>query len=276
MKLNRYATLRIAAEMQTSSTELFASPTQVTDGGFMVCTSGNCTVRINSKTYEVVKWDLVVVSPYTYVQILHTSEDFDCSIIAASIDFFSLLKVPNIGDYFITINTNPIISINEREVQDILEYKEILLAEEAKDQQPFYGKINESLLMLITYKILGFYTSRKPKTEITETRNNTIFNTFVNDLLLHAKVERKLEFYAQRQSITPSHLSRCIKAFTGKNASDILAQQVISSIKNELSDPSKSITDISDEFNFCTTSAFSQYFKHFTGISPREFRRTFF
>ncbi|MFI3262966.1 MAG: AraC family transcriptional regulator [Rikenellaceae bacterium] len=270
---NKYV-LNTVGELNTHINDIFVSPTQVSGGGFMVCTNGNCDTMINAKSYHLKKWDLAVLSPYSIVQVIHLSEDFDCVMVGADINFLSRVQIQNKGDLFININTHPTISLDKEEVDELLNYKEILLKEEANETQPFYSEVHDLLLKIMLLKICSIYSSREPNTEIQQSRNNQIFNTFVFDLIQHNRKERKLEFYAQKQFITPSHLSRCVKQVSGKNASTMLINCVINNIKYRLHDNSKSIAEISEEFNFSSNSSFAQYFRKYTSITPKEYKQT--
>ncbi len=272
MELKKYILQKIEQFADSDIKELFNSPTLVYGGGFMMCVAGSCNVTINAKTYYVESFDLVVISPYSVVQVENISPDFDCSIIGVELDFFSHIDIPNKGDYFINIRSHPSIRLSQSESNEILELKALLVREEKNNQQPLFSEIHTSILKIITFKIMAIYTNREPNHEMVQKRNEEILNSYIFDLLKFNHRERKVEFYAQRQSITPSHLSRCVKATVGKNASELIVESVINNIKIRLQDPSLLISQIAEEFHFNSSSEFSQYFKKYTSISPRAYR----
>ncbi|MFR9602699.1 MAG: helix-turn-helix domain-containing protein [Rikenellaceae bacterium] len=272
MELKKNILYRVEQFNDSDVEELFNTPSLVYGGGFMVCVEGSCTVLINAKSYLVERFDLIVISPYSAVQVENLSSDFDCSIIGVELDFFSHIELPNKGDYFINIRSHPSIRLSGDELSEILELKGLLLREEQNTQRPFFSEVHTLILKIITFKILAIYSNREPNREMVQSRNEKIFNAYIFDLLKFSHRERKVEFYAQRQSITPSYLSRCVKAAVGKNASELIVESVINNIKIRLQDQALSITQVAEEFHFGSSSEFSQYFKKHTSLSPRQYR----
>ncbi len=272
MEDKRYILNKIEQFNDANILELFQTPTLVYGGGFVLCLKGSCTILINAKSYFVERWDLIVISPYSVVQVEGPSADFNYAIIGVDLNFLSLIDLPDKGSYFINARSHPSIKLNAPEANDILNLRKILLREEQNKNQPFYTEIHTLILKIITFKVLATYSNREPNHELAQSRSNEISNTFIFDLLKHNHEERKLEYYAQRQSITPSYLSRCVKKAIGKNASDLLIESVINNIKFRLQDTTIPIAEISEEFHFSSSSTFSQYFKKYTSISPRDYR----
>lgn len=249
------------------------SPLYVSYGGFMICTKGSCTTLINSKQYILKQWDLVVALPYSLIQLIGKSEDFESVLIGVNIDFFVKLQIPNRMDYYALVKNNPSISLMEEDAKKIIALKELLIPEEEEGNEPFNKYINDSILRIIFYKGLNIYSSSKPNSAKKNSRDEIILYTFITDMFNNFKRERNLTFYAQRQLLTASHLSRAVKRASGRNASTWLIDFVISNIKNSLLANTLSIYEIADEYNFASNSIFCQYFKKYTGETPTEFRR---
>lgn len=273
MDRNRVIVDKIGPLSSIKQERPFYLPTSITHGGFMVCTQGSCNVVINAKSYSIHKGDLIIVFPYSIIQLLDYSQDFDCSIIGAPLNFFAQINIPNKAELFMNISSHPSISLSREETADILTYMELLLKEELSEDQLFFDQIYGSILMVMVYKIANIYKSREPNLEQSQSRSGEIYNNFIFELIDNFKLERKLEYYAQRQSITASHLSRCVKEISGKSGSELIINYMIDNIKRTLSDRSRSIAEISEEFNFSSTSTFSQYFKKYTSLSPLAFRK---
>lgn len=257
------------------SDDTFSTPTMILGGGLMLCREGGCNISINAKSYEVHKWDLIVVSPYSIIQIESISAEFDCMVMGAGIELFTQMKLPDKGKYFMNITSHPSISLTANEATELLQLRAQLKHEEANSEQPFFDDIHTSILRIIILKIFALYSNREPNREMTYSRNNEILNAFILDLLKYSTTERKLDFYAQNQSLTASYLSRCVKSITGKCASELLIDSVINGIKSRLLESNNRITEIAEEFNFSSNSSFSQYFKKYTTLSPKEYRQRF-
>lgn len=252
----------------------FADPFQIKKGGFMLCLEGSCYVVIDAKQYHITQRDIVVAFPYSVLQLLSASENCRCVVIGVSMEFFAQVQIPNKSFYFTNIREHPSISLNENELAKILTLSDMFITERQNTDHAFRAEINESILNIILYETAAIYNKRKPNTEEQSTRDSMIFNSYIFQLFRDFKTHRNLSYYADNQSITPNHLSKVIKRITGRSASEWLVDCVIMNIKHSLQNRYMSITQISEEFNFANNSFFSQYFKKYTGMTPRQYRES--
>ncbi|EJW96039.1 transcriptional regulator, AraC family [gut metagenome] len=63
-----------------------------------------------------------------------------------------------------------------------------------------------------------------------------------------------------------------VKEVSGKTVGEWIDHWVILEAKALLHSSSLSIQEISDRLNFANQSFFGKYFKHYTGLSPKEYR----
>ncbi len=248
-------------------------PIQVEAGGFMLCIKGECEVVIDLIPYRIKCWDMVMALPFSTVQLLHRSEDFDGYIVGVSADFFSNVELANKGSYFTTIKNNPCISLTREEGERVLALRSMLIYLQSDSEHQFRSEIDESVMKIILYETLGIYNKRAPKTHMQCSRDDTIFYTFIAHFFNNYKKNRDLSYYAQLQHITSGHLSKVIKRASSRTATDWISDYTIINIKVCLRNKSISIAAIAEEFNFPNASFFSQYFKKHTGITPSAFRR---
>lgn len=62
-------------------------PVRLERGGFFLCQNGHADIVIDLKQFHITKGDIIVVFPYSIMQVIRYSEDFDGSIIAADVNF---------------------------------------------------------------------------------------------------------------------------------------------------------------------------------------------
>ncbi|MDE6390585.1 MAG: helix-turn-helix domain-containing protein, partial [Duncaniella sp.] len=79
-------------------------------------------------------------------------------------------------------------------------------------------------------------------------------------------------YYAARLFVTPKHLSAVLKEMSGQTAGEWIDKRVILEAKLMLRSTGMNIQEISTALNFSNQSFFGKYFKHLTGISPRDYR----
>lgn len=104
-------------------------------------------------------------------------------------------------------------------------------------------------------------------------RSSDYFKQLISLLHEHYKTERSVEFYAGKMNLTPKHLSRVVRNYSGKSVHQWIDEFVVLEIKNLLKYSDLSIQQISYELNFPNPSFMGQYFKRITGKTPGEYRR---
>ncbi len=103
-------------------------------------------------------------------------------------------------------------------------------------------------------------------------RREELLTRFISLVDIHYKAERSVAFYARELCVSPKHLSAVLKEISGKTAGEWIDYRVILEAKIMLRKSGMTIQEISLELNFSNQSFFGKYFKHYTGMSPREYR----
>lgn len=249
-------------------------PIRLEQGGLFLCKRGQADIVIDLKRFHLTVGDMVVVFPYTIVQILNQSEDFDGNILAADVNFFASIQISDKSSYYLYVKENPCISLIQEEWEKIVSLHTMLLCENANAEHPLRREIDECLMKMIVYEVAAIYIKRKPITQQPRSRNEKIFEQFIFSLFNNFHIHRALEYYATEQSITARHLSTIIKQMSGMTAGEWIVTCTIANIKSKLQDNNLSIAEISEQMNFPNPSFFSQYFKKYTGVSPKEYRKS--
>ena len=103
-------------------------------------------------------------------------------------------------------------------------------------------------------------------------RKDELYGQFTDLVRRHFRTCRDVNYYAELLCITVKYLSQVVKEQTGRPASEVIEQYVITECKALLSSTTMSIQQIADTLNFPSQSVFGKYFKRATGMSPREYR----
>ncbi len=119
-------------------------------------------------------------------------------------------------------------------------------------------------------------TKLKPAT----LRQIQIVNSFLSVLDKHiqeirqGKAESTLEVreMADRVHVHPTHLSNTISQALEKSPCDIYEERLIALAKELLLTTSKSIAEIAHQMTY-DPSNFTKFFKHFEGVTPKQFRK---
>jgi AraC-like DNA-binding protein len=103
-------------------------------------------------------------------------------------------------------------------------------------------------------------------------RQGDIYAAFLEAVAKHYKTERTVGFYADQLYMTSKHLSQVVKEVSGRTASEIIEDYVITEIKALLLSTNMTIQQISDYLNFPSQSVFGKYVKRITGVSPKRYK----
>jgi len=79
--------------------------------------------------------------------------------------------------------------------------------------------------------------------------------------------------YARRLAVTPTHLSRVMRAATGRPASATITDRLIREARRNLAYSNLSISEIAYALGYHDPAHFSRVFSRATGLSPRAFRQ---
>ena len=75
--------------------------------------------------------------------------------------------------------------------------------------------------------------------------------------------------------LSPDHLSRVFLAATGRRPMDYFQRRRAQHATVRILDRARSITDVAYELGYADAAHLSRAFRHFYGVSPRAYRKTF-
>lgn len=91
--------------------------------------------------------------------------------------------------------------------------------------------------------------------------------------LKEGKAERTMEIrdFASLLHVHPVHLSNTIKEATGRSTCDLYEERLLNASKELLKDRSMSIAQVAMQLKY-DPSNFTKFFKHFSGMTPKQYR----
>ena len=228
---------------------LFGYPTRLNASCLTLCLKGHCRIRINLKEHELTAGVLVVTLPEQILQQVERSDDFTGVFIVVSGQFIDdvLPTVQQLFPLFFMIKEQPCVHLKPEEMDAIQEYYSFLQKKVKLKDNPFRKEITQGLILSLFYEIYSIYQGNE--------------------------VERSVAYYADKMFLTAKHLSTAVKEVSGKTAGEWIDSLVILEAKALLKSSEMSIQEISDELHFANQSFFGKYFKHHTGMSPKEYRK---
>ena len=163
-------------------------------------------------------------------------------------------------------------------VQDIIREYYSFIRKRLKNKEDLYRReVVMGLMQGFFFELCNIFNSHAPTAAATvknKSRKEYIFERFYESLIESYQSERSVKFYADQLCLTPKHLSGVVKEVSGKTVGEWIDELVILEAKALLDSSSMNIQEIADRLNFANQSFFGKYFKHYTGMSPKEYRKS--
>jgi AraC-like DNA-binding protein len=247
-------------------------PRQLNDGGVFICLRGESEFFLDLKNYKLKAGDMCVAFPFSILQVVSASDDFAGFGMGAGVELFQDIRIPSLTDYYLYIKDNPCISLSDAEQKMLTELCEQMIRKYERIDHPFRMEIANSMFKLIYCEIAAIYKISTPIVQEAVSRKDMLFRKFLFLVSKGYLQHREVDYYAGEMCVTPRYLSSVIKEKSGVSALGWINGMVVRQAKNMLKNNRLSVQQISDELNFANPSFFGQYFKKYTGTTPKKFR----
>ena len=238
---------------------------------FSLCRRGTTEFMIGDQKYRIKKNHLIIMLPKQLVGFSQTSPDYEAGLICISGDYFRE-RFKGIIPLFLTMKYQPIIELNEEEVNRLEWYQLLLSKRTGNPNSQFFYTAVHNLIHALFYELYGFIVNQSRSTEFKLSHQMNIFNQFIMLVEEYHMEERSVMFYADKLCLTPKYLSAIVRKASGKFAGEWIDHYVITLAKSLLASSSKTVQEIGYELNFSTPSSFIKYFKRIMKVPPREYR----
>jgi AraC-like DNA-binding protein len=246
-------------------------PFCISDHRLGVITQGEATVNLNLQDRHLTAGTLVYLGPGTIITPIRFSDDLQINGIALFTAFpmpFAVGQMPaafngQVRDFQITAE--------EPDILTTLRIFEALW--HLVHRQDYYRPTATSLVAAQMHHYDQLYRRSIDQLSASRSREQTIFDRFIQLVNLHCGEQHQLGYYADRMCLTPRYLSTVIRQASGTTAKDWIDRALITRIKVDLRHTDKSVAQISDDLHFPNPSFFSKYFHRLEGMTPLEFRQ---
>lgn len=255
----------------------FESETSFIFDGFTIglCQSGTCSLKINGRDYCLRAGSLLLLPPSQLMELNSRSDDFSRLTIIFSLDLVLEFPSPLDSDIINMARHSPVLHLSMDKMEHLLEYYRFIERKYERVGIPFREEIAKTILNAMMLEISGFYkTASDESTGMCRQRQEQLSDDFFLLLSHHYKTERSVAFYAEKMNRTPKYLSGEIKRITGRSIHEWINEAILIEMKLQLKTTVHSILQISEELNFSSPSVFVQFFRHHTGMTPLEYRKS--
>lgn len=254
---------------------LFDSPCRLDAFVIMFCVNGEADIQINLRKYKMSSGILAMNIPENIIQITNL-DHFTVYPIIISSDFLKKIHInlKEIMSLYMFAKANPFITLEYSDLRSLEIYHslvESVLQGDDKRKEEMMEGIIYSFLFKLDSIIKKIQENEKIPVRAKE-RSEEVFELFMEQLTLHHEKERALSFYADRLGITANYLSKLVKEYSGKTATEWIDEYVILEAKALIKSSRYTIQEIAYKLDFPTPTFFGKYFKRITGLSPKQYK----
>ena len=167
---------------------------------------------------------------------------------------------------------NPIMQMSAQDMELCLRDLDDIKCRLLQTDHIYHQETLERSMENFVYDIFYIYSVCNSQQSSKGGREALLAQQFIDLLQQHVRQVRTVEFYADKLFVTPKYLSRICLQSTGHNASYWITHFTLSQIMEELTGTDRTLTDISNDFNFPYLSHFTRYVKQHSGKTPSEYR----
>lgn len=239
-----------------------------------VCLQGHGRMKINHREFDLGPNKIVCILPDNICKMIKISDNFLFELMFFSQDYISSFSLPVEKDILLNVSENPVLEVNDFEMQDILEIHSIIIKQD-HENLAYKERILKSLMTVLILQIGSYYKIETEKGIPKEySREEEMAQKFFSLLISNFRQEKNLSFYADKLCLTPNYLSSVIKKVTGGSIQEWIKNIVIMEAKNKLKTTDFTILQISEDLNFANPSFFGRYFKQYVGMTPLQYRNS--
>lgn len=241
--------------------------------------SGTMEAEVNGNAVGLKRCDFLDVLEGTSFGIRSYSEDVDFYCFVTTREFLLEVMqnvVPGPKDYLSIIINDPVIRLSSNSTSRL--FKQMRLVDEVlSDMDHSY---REEMLAAYLHGFgleLGNVLIKEKSLDVPgQTRpvvKDTLLANFFDLVWKNFRERREVSFYAKELCISTKHLSRVVKAHTGKTPHQIISGEVLGLASQLLKNENILVQQISDALHFADQAAFSKFFRKYMKMSPSEYRK---
>lgn len=242
----------------------------------LLCVEGETHIRVALKEYILRPNNFCIIITGVIFEVLSISKNFRGLIIATRSNFMPVTENSmQVMSFYKSLRNVHCFTLGENELQEFLKvYRAIrIILKETK--HPFKIPILQSYVQILYYWIAPMVIAESElHAKSPRTRQEEIFEHFINEVEAHYREERSVKYYADLLCLTPKYLSSVIYNVSQRLAGEWIDNYVILEAKTLLKSGKLTIQQISEHLNFPNQSFFGKFFKRYAGVSPKEYKNS--
>lgn len=245
-------------------------PFVINDHRLGIITHGEGHIYFNLMDRHLSAGTLIYLGPGTIIDPIHFSDDLELMGIGLFADFpmpFAAGQFPSAFNGQVRDFQLPVSVEDQQTARNILETLWHLV-----HQKDYHRPTASSLVAALMHHYDRLFHQQADTLAATRSREQTIFDRFIQLVNQHCNEHHQLAYYADRLCLTQRYLGTVVRQTSGTTAKEWIDRALITQAKVLLRHSDKSVAQISEDLNFPNPAFFSKYFKRLTAMTPLEYR----
>ena len=257
---------------------LLNNPIQlVSTMSLLVCFQGTIDVKIGLQAYKMQANDALFMKSGIICEVNDMSQEaLFFSVALDEAFYYPIFSHMDMSILQRALIRRPICRLDEKCIDECkgiyrLMKKRLL---ENKDGS-LHTEILKGYLQVLLFNVYEVYLRQDdllPEQEKKYSRQQELFNRFMELLQRDYRKERNISHYASKLCVTQVYLSRVVLAQSGHTAREHIDNFIITEAKQLIRSKQYTILQISEMLNFTCQSFFGRYFKKHTGFTPTTYQ----
>lgn len=254
-----------------------ACPAYLDESIGAVCISGTATIQVFDIKFRIVPGMIVTLLPWQLVSIKEISPDFRTTFFRVPLTMFTdiLCCLWRLRTGFVFYMRRHIASKSDMSyVQRFLNYCDLLTFWSENSPQNCRQETIIQLLRVYYWTVYGVYLNDPAEKKTRYTYKEELAFQFMKLIIEEHSPTQDVAYYAGRLGISPKYLTNLVRSISGQSARDWIVYHTLVEIKSLLRESSMDIKSIVSRTNFPDQATLSRFFRHYTGMSPSQYRET--
>lgn len=247
---------------------------------FLLCESGSFRVLTNSEEYTVKTNGMFLNFPGQIMRADSTDHsDWKVHLMIVDLDFIKNLNldIKPIIQKLLAIKNKQCFDLGENTFAEVCNLWRAVADEiNNNEHDETSDEIMRNLVSAFFFKVCRVVNRTTESAGSNEEfdKNAGYFKEFMILLGEYYKTERSVKFYAEKMRLSPKYFTTIIKRSSGSTVAQWINHFVILEAKNLLKYSTMNVQEIAYSLNFPNQSFFGKYFKHHTGMTPSEYKKS--
>ncbi|KIC64033.1 helix-turn-helix domain-containing protein [Chryseobacterium taiwanense] len=237
---------------------------------------GNIGFRIEDKSYEAEKGDIIFSPIAETVCIEKVSDDYKAKYIFFSLDFIMEAGFNyKSNDVLKSLSSDPTNIIrNEPDLYRRMNFHldELKVLNDTEKDNYYFNEMIWHHFSLVIYEIDNHFKKTDRPNSVTY-REDEITTSFFILVRKHFKEQHNVQFYADQLFISRKYLTKVINKTMHKSPRDIIHQVLAVEARILLRNTNSNVNEVATQLKFSDQASFSKFFKKHSGKSPLDYKK---